>query len=65
MRKLKISDWIKIIAGSLVFFTAAFGMWVNQYWLYFTMFVGLNLFQFGITGFCPMSWILRKFGVKE
>ncbi len=33
-------------------------------WLWFTTFVGLNLFQAGITGFCPLTKILKKLGFK-
>jgi hypothetical protein len=38
---------------------------VNKWFLAFTAFVGLNLFQFGFTNFCPMGTILRKLGVKD
>ena len=31
-------------------------------WLWFTTFVGLNLFQAGLTGFCPLTKILKKLG---
>ena len=34
-------------------------------WLWFTAFVGANLFQSGLTGFCPMDWILAKLGVPK
>lgn len=34
-------------------------------WLWFTLFVGLNLFQSGLTGFCPLTRILVKLGVRE
>jgi len=34
-------------------------------WLWFTAFVGFNLFQSGFTRFCPMHTILKKAGVKE
>ena len=34
-------------------------------WLWLTAFVGFNLFQFSITGFCPLNIILRKMGFKE
>jgi hypothetical protein len=40
-------------------------MFVSQWALAFTAFVGLNLFQFGFTNFCPMGIILRKLGVPE
>jgi len=31
----------------------------------FTAFLGLNLFQSGLTNWCLMSTILRKLGVKD
>lgn len=31
-------------------------------WLWFTLFVGANLFQAGITGFCPLTKMLKKLG---
>ena len=34
-------------------------------WLWFTAFVGVNLFQSGFTKFCPLEMILKKAGVKE
>jgi len=33
-------------------------------WLWFTAFVGANLFQSGITRFCPMDIMLKKAGVQ-
>jgi hypothetical protein len=33
-------------------------------WLWFTAFVGVNLFQSGITSFCPLTKILKAFGAK-
>jgi len=35
----------------------------SEYWLYFTAFVGLNLFQSFFTNWCPMMSFLRKLGV--
>lgn len=60
-----IENYIRIIAGLFVFITALLGYFVHQYWLFLTMFVGLNLFQFGFTNFCPLKNILKKLGVKE
>ena len=34
-------------------------------WLWFTLFVGANLFQSGFTKFCPLDSILKKLGVPE
>ena len=33
-------------------------------WLWFTIFVGLNLFQSGLTGWCLMTSILRRVGLS-
>jgi len=57
--------WIRIIAGSFILISLALAHWVNPWWLCFTAFVGLNLFQSGITRWCLMEDILRKFGVKD
>lgn len=55
----------KIIAGSLVFTTSLLGYFHSKYWLIATMFIGLNILQFGITNFCPLEKILEKLGYKE
>ena len=36
----------------------------SLYWLLFTGFVGLNLFQASFTGFCPLARILHFMGGK-
>lgn len=62
---MKLENYIRIIAGTFVFVSAALGFFHSKYWLLLTMFVGLNLFQFGFSGFCPLAIILKKAGVKE
>lgn len=58
-------NYIRIIAGLFVLLTSLLGFFVHEYWLFVTMFIGLNLFQFGFTNFCPLKLILKKLGVKE
>ncbi len=36
----------------------------SSYWLWFTAFVGANLFQSSITGFCPAAMIFKALGLK-
>ena len=57
---MKVENLLNVIVGIFVFTSAALGFWVNKYWLLFTIFVGLNLFQFGFTKFCLLEKILRK-----
>ena len=65
-----ITDWIHTIAGTFILLSLALGVEVSpifhtKYWLLFTAFVGLNLFQFGFSKFCPLGLILKKLGVPE
>ena len=51
---------INAIAGSLIFSSSILGFFVNKWWLLLAMFVGLNLFQYSLSGFCPLEIILKK-----
>jgi hypothetical protein len=60
---------VRIVAGSFVLLSLALGveaspLFVSKYFLFFTAFVGLNLFQSGFTQICPLNNILARFGVK-
>ena len=61
---------IRLLAGAFVMLSLALGIeaspiFVSPWFLAFTAFVGFNLFQSGITGFCPPSFFLKKLGVPE
>ncbi|WP_298834815.1 DUF2892 domain-containing protein [uncultured Piscinibacter sp.] len=67
---MTIERAIRIMAGFFVMLSLALGVeaspiFVSKWFLAFTAFVGLNLFQSGFTGFCPPSFLLRKLGMKE
>jgi hypothetical protein len=55
--------WIRVIAGTFVLTSVLLGVYVNSYFLIFTAFVGVNLFQSGLTRWCLMESILKKLGV--
>ena len=61
---------VRIFAGAFVLLSLALGVsgspiYVSSYWLWFTAFVGANLFQSGFTTFCPLEKILLKLGAKR
>ena len=67
---MTVNRMVRIIAGSFILVSLALGapaspLYVSSYWLWFTVFVGANLFQSGFTKFCLMDIFLKKFGVKE
>ncbi len=56
---------LRLIAGGFILLSLALGRYVSPYWYFFTAFVGLNLFQSGLTNWCPMMFVLRKLGLRE
>ena len=54
---------IRRIAGVFIMLSVALGWFVHPAWFGFTAFVGFNLFQSSITGFCPLERVLARFGV--
>jgi len=61
---------VRIVAGSFILLSLALGIeaspiFVSKYFMFFTAFVGLNLFQSGFTQICPLNSILAKFGIKS
>jgi hypothetical protein len=55
---------LRLIAGAFVTLSVILGIYVNANFLWFTLFVGLNLFQSGFTNWCPMMAILRRSGIR-
>lgn len=60
---------VRVVAGTFVMLSLALGaeaspLFVSHNFLWFTAFVGANLFQSGFTSFCPLNNILAKFGIK-
>jgi Protein of unknown function (DUF2892) len=62
---MTVERWIRLIAGSFILISLALAHWVNINWLWFTAFVGANLFQSAITHWCLMEDILVKLGVAK
>jgi hypothetical protein len=60
---MSLENAIRMLAGTLVIIGVALTYFVNQYWLLLPLFVGANLFQSALTGFCPAEKVLRKLGV--
>ncbi len=56
---------LRLMAGTFVLISLALGYWVSPYWFLFTAFVGLNLFQSGLTNWCPAMAILRRLGLRD
>jgi len=56
---------VHTFAGTLILASLALAHWHSPHWLWLTAFVGLNLFQSGLTNWCLGTRILVKLGVKK
>jgi len=61
---MTVERLLRMIAGFFILLSLALSVYHDQRWLWFTAFVGLNLFQSAFTNWCPMMTFLRKMGVK-
>ncbi len=61
---MTVERLLRLIAGFFVVASVLLGMYVHPKFLWFTAFVGANLFQSAFTNWCPMMAFLRKAGVR-
>lgn len=65
---MTVNRLVRIIAGFFVLLSLSLGvegspLFVSSNFLWFTAFVGANLFQSGFTNWCPMDMLLARLGV--
>ncbi|MBC7143296.1 MAG: DUF2892 domain-containing protein [Rhodobacteraceae bacterium] len=61
---MSLDRTVLAFAGVMVLLSVALTQWVSPYFVWFTVFIGLNLLQSAFTGFCPAAAIFRKLGFK-
>ncbi len=61
---MSIDRVVLAFAGLMILLSLALAHYHHPYWLWFTAFVGANLFQSAFTGFCPLAIILKLVGVR-
>ena len=68
---MTVNQIVRIVAGFFIMTSLAIAHVMGQAdmstlsWLWFTAFVGANLFQSGFTRFCPAEMIMLKCGLKK
>ena len=60
---MNIERTLRLTAGFFILLSVALAHWHSPHWLWFTAFVGLNLFQSGLTDWCPMMTFLKRAGM--
>ncbi len=66
-----MTSWqlVRLLAGTFILLSLALGIadspiFVSQWFLAFTAFVGVNLLQSGLTQWCLLETLLRKVGIR-
>lgn len=62
---MTIDRAVLVIAGVVVLLSVVLTLYISQWFLLLTVFVGLNLLQSAFTGFCPAAIIFKKLGIKS
>lgn len=61
---MNIDRVVLLFAGTLILVSAVLSWVLSPYWLLLTAFIGLNMLQSSVTGFCPLAIILKRAGVR-
>ncbi|MCK9534659.1 MAG: DUF2892 domain-containing protein [Pseudomonas sp.] len=66
-----MTSWqvVRVVAGLFIVLSILLGapsspLFISEWWLAFTLFVGVNILQSGLTKWCLMETLLRKIGIK-
>ena len=60
-----LNKYFRVIVGTLVLLSVILAVYININWLWFTVFIGVNLIQSAFTKWCLLESILVKLGVKK
>jgi len=62
---MTVERGLRLMAGVTVLLSLVLAHYFSLYWLWLTVFVGLNLLQSAFTNWCPAMSILRAMGLKD
>jgi len=62
---MTVERGVRLMAGVMALLSVALTFYVSHYWMWFTVFIGLNLLQSALTNWCPAMSILRAIGLKD
>jgi hypothetical protein len=62
---MTVERGVRLMAGVMMLLSLALAHFISLYWLWLTVFVGLNMLQSAFTNWCPAMNILRAMGLKD
>lgn len=51
-------------AGIMTLLSVVLTVYVSPLFMWFTVFIGVNMLQSAFTGFCPAAMVFKAFGIK-
>lgn len=60
-----LNTYFRVIVGFMVLLSVVLTAYVHTNWIWFTVFIGVNLIQSAFTKWCLLETILVKLGVKK
>lgn len=60
-----LNKYFRAIVGTFIILSVVLTLYVNQNWMWFTIFIGANMLQSAFTKWCLLEIILQKLGVKK
>ncbi|SFR77470.1 YgaP family membrane protein [Maribacter stanieri] len=60
-----LNTYFRVIVGTMVLLSVVLAVYVNINWLWFIVFIGVNIIQSAFTKWCLLETILKKFGIKN
>ncbi|WP_438963117.1 YgaP family membrane protein [Nonlabens sp.] len=60
-----LNTYFRIIVGFMVLLSVVLTVYVHPNWMWFTVFIGVNLIQSAFTKWCLLETILMKLGIKK
>lgn len=61
---MSLNNAVTAFAGVMVLLSVILAYAVHPNFIWFTVFIGVNLIQSAFTGFCPAAMVLQKLGFK-
>ena len=62
---MSLEKSFEAFVGIMVMLSAALTAFVNPQFVWLTAFIGANLVQQTLTGFCPATMVMRRFGIRS
>ncbi|HCE1795594.1 TPA: DUF2892 domain-containing protein [Vibrio parahaemolyticus] len=61
---MTLENAVRVFAGTMVLVSVILTVFVLSNFIWFTVFIGVNLIQSAYTGICPAAYFLKKFGFR-